>query len=63
MSFVDGVKKFFGVKSPEEKEKAKLRTPQEKAKDFFGALLFAAVAALLIKTFLLESSRIPTGSM
>jgi len=63
LSFVDGVKRFFGIQSPEEKEKAKNKTPQEKFKDFMGALAFAAVAALIIKTFLLESSRIPTGSM
>ncbi|MBN1300341.1 MAG: signal peptidase I [Melioribacteraceae bacterium] len=39
------------------------KTPKQKAIDFFKNLLFAAVAALLIKSFLIETSRVPTGSM
>lgn len=61
MSFWDRIKRFFGVKPPEELYRKK--TFKEKAKEFTEALIFALIAALLIKTFLLESSRIPTGSM
>lgn len=61
MSFKDGLKKFFGIKSEEEKKKP--RTPKEKTKDFFQQLLFAAVAAFLIITFVIQNTRIPTGSM
>lgn len=38
-------------------------TPQAKTIEFLKNLLFAAIAALLIKTFLIETSRVPTGSM
>lgn len=61
MDFKKGIKKFFGIKSDEELNK--VRTPKEKAKNFVETMLFALIGALLIKTFLLESSRIPTGSM
>jgi signal peptidase I len=52
----------------EEKRKAKKekklnRTPLQKFLDFWKNLFFAAIAALLIKTFLIETSRVPTGSM
>ena len=47
-----------------EKEQKKLnRTPLKKFLDFWKNLFFAAIAALLIKTFLIETSRVPTGSM
>ena len=54
--------------SREEKRKAKKekklnRTPLKKFLDFWKNLFFAAIAALLIKTFLIETSRVPTGSM
>lgn len=45
------------------KKKDLPKTPQEKAWDFFKNLFFAAVAAFLIKTFFIETSRVPTGSM
>ncbi|MGE5363389.1 MAG: signal peptidase I [Bacteroidota bacterium] len=61
MSFSESFKKFLGIKTEEEIKK--VRTPKEKAKNFVETLLFAFIGALLIKTFLLESSRIPTGSM
>jgi len=35
----------------------------KKQKDFIKNLLFALIAALLIKSFLIETSRVPTGSM
>jgi len=41
---------------PEKKKKSKIR-------EFFNALIYAAVAAFLIKIFLFEAFRIPTGSM
>ncbi len=39
------------------------KTSSQKFWEFFKNLLFAAIAALLIKTFLIETSRVPTGSM
>ena len=39
------------------------KTPQQKGIEFIKNLLFALVAALLIKSFLIETSRVPTGSM
>ena len=45
------------------KVKKKPVTPGEKFMEFMKNLLFAAVAALLIKSFLIETSRVPTGSM
>ncbi len=44
-------------------EKKLHRTPLKKFLDFWKNLAFAAIAALLIKTFLIETSRVPTGSM
>lgn len=61
MSFKDSLKKFVGIKTEEELNK--VRTPKEKARNFVETLLFAFIGAMLIKTFLIESSRIPTGSM
>ena len=46
-----------------EKEIPKPRTQTQKFFDFLKNLLFAAIAALIIKTFLIETSRVPTGSM
>lgn len=39
------------------------KTPRQKSIEFIKNLLFALVAALLIKSFLIETSRVPTGSM
>ncbi len=39
------------------------KTKKNKSVDFVKNLLFALVAALLIKSFLIETSRVPTGSM
>ena len=52
-------------KSNPDKEKKKVvpKTPAQKTLEFIKNLLFAAVAALIIKTFLIETSRVPTGSM
>ena len=52
------------AQTKEEKKQQKLgRTPLQKFLDFWKNLFFAAIAALLIKTFLIETSRVPTGSM
>jgi signal peptidase I len=61
LSFKNGLKKFFGIKTEEELNKKK--TPKEKAKEFFESLFFAAIAAFLIITFVIQNTRIPTGSM
>jgi len=55
---------LFKKDKPElEKKNVKPRTPAQKFWEFFKNLLFAAIAALIIKTFLIETSRVPTGSM
>ncbi|NOX18330.1 MAG: signal peptidase I [Chlorobi bacterium] len=46
-----------------ERNEPKYKTPKQKTIEFFKNLLFALVAALLIKSFLIETSRVPTGSM
>jgi signal peptidase I len=61
LSFKSGLKKFFGIKTEEELNKKK--TPKEKTKEFFESLFFAAIAAFLIITFVIQNTRIPTGSM
>lgn len=53
----------FFKKEKTEKKPVKPRTAIERFWDFFKNLLFAAIAALIIKTFLIETSRVPTGSM
>ncbi len=45
------------------RSKVNLKSTHKKTIEFLKNLLFAAVAALLIKTFLIETSRVPTGSM
>ncbi len=52
-------------KKEEEKEPKKpvVKTQKQRVIEFWKNLLFAAVAAFLIKTFLIETSRVPTGSM
>lgn len=47
----------------EEKAAKISKTPQNKFFEFIKNLLLAALAALFIKTFLIETSRVPTGSM
>lgn len=54
---------FKKDKTEKEKKTVKPKTVSQKAWDFFKNLLFAAIAALIIKTFLIETSRVPTGSM
>ncbi len=45
------------------KIKKEEKTSKQKSTEFIKNLLFALVAALLIKSFLIETSRVPTGSM
>jgi signal peptidase I len=45
------------------KSKGKPATSKDKTKEFLKNLLFAALAAFFIKSFLIETSRVPTGSM
>ncbi len=61
MSLKSGFRKFLGIKTEEELKRPK--TAKEKAKEFFEQLLFAAIAAFLIITFIIQNTRIPTGSM
>ncbi|HVO74783.1 MAG TPA: signal peptidase I [Ignavibacteriaceae bacterium] len=61
MSFKDSLKRFAGIKTDEELNKVK--TPKEKTKEFFESLLFAGIAAFFIITFVIQNTRIPTGSM
>ena len=48
---------------PKEKKNPVMKTSKQKFWEFWKNLLFAAVAAFLIKTFFIETSRVPTGSM
>ena len=61
MSFKTGFKKFLGIKTEEEINRPK--TTKEKVKDFISSISFALIAAFLIITFLIQNTRIPTGSM
>ena len=61
MSFKSGLRRFFGIKTEEELKKVK--TPKEKVREFVESLLFAGIAAFFIITFIVQNTRIPTGSM
>ena len=61
MSFKSALKRFFGIKTEEELKKKK--TKKEKTIEFFESLLFAGIAAFFIITFVIQNTRIPTGSM
>lgn len=54
---------IFKKEESSEKKKPLAKTHQQKFWEFWKNLLFAAVAAFLIKTFFIETSRVPTGSM
>jgi signal peptidase I len=54
----ESLKKLF-----EKKERKKPETPREKVVEFFRQLFFAAIAAFFIITFVVQNTRIPTGSM
>ncbi|MBI2416336.1 MAG: signal peptidase I [Ignavibacteriales bacterium] len=59
--FVKKLKHFVGIKTEEELKAVK--TPQQKTIEFFKSLGSAALAALIIITFIIQNTRIPTGSM
>ncbi len=61
MTFKSGIKRFFGIKT--EEELLKVKTTKEKIKEFIESLLFAGIAAFFIITFIVQNTRIPTGSM
>ncbi len=61
MSFKTSLRRFFGIKTEEELKKVK--TPKEKTREFIESLLFAGIAAFFIITFIIQNTRIPTGSM
>lgn len=60
VSFKEKIKKRIGL-LPEETKPPK--TPKQKALEFFKSLAYAGVAALIIITFVIQNTRIPTGSM
>jgi len=49
--------------SSNKKDQKEKKSSTKKILEFWKNLFFAALAALLIKTFLIETSRVPTGSM
>jgi len=61
LSFKTGFKKFIGIKTKEEINREK--TSKEKVRDFISSISFALIAAFFIITFLIQNTRIPTGSM
>ncbi|HQJ46086.1 MAG TPA: signal peptidase I, partial [Ignavibacteriaceae bacterium] len=58
MSFLEKLKKLF-----RKKERPKPTTLSGKIAEFFRQLAFAGIAALFIITFIIQNTRIPTGSM
>ena len=54
---------FLNKNKTDKQTKDKPKTFKDKSFEFVKNLLFAAIAALLIKSFLIETSRVPTGSM
>lgn len=52
--------KFWEKKSAEKKQEKKKKSA---AREWFDAILFAVIAATLIRTFFIEAYTIPTGSM
>lgn len=61
MSFKSALKKFIGIKTEEELNRE--LTTGQKIKEFIESFLFAGLAALFIITFIIQNTRIPTGSM
>jgi signal peptidase I len=59
--WLEHLKRFVGIKTHEELHVVK--TPKEKVKDFITSLLSAGLAALVIISFVIQNTRIPTGSM
>jgi signal peptidase I len=53
--------RFLGIKTKEELKKAK--TSKGKTREFIESFLFLFIAAFFIITFIIQNTRIPTGSM
>lgn len=62
MTFKKRLLRFIGIVDPED-EKKKPQTIKEKIIEFFKQFGYAAIAALFIITFIIQNTRIPTGSM
>ncbi|GBD86349.1 signal peptidase I [bacterium BMS3Abin03] len=60
MPIKETLKNFFTKKKEEKKKPV---TPREKTVEFFRQLFYAAIAAFFIITFVIQNTRIPTGSM
>lgn len=63
MPVKDSLRRFAGIKTEEELKNEKNKPQKDKAKNFVETILFALIGAMIIKTFFIETSRIPTGSM
>ncbi|GAB4300489.1 MAG: signal peptidase I [Ignavibacteriaceae bacterium] len=61
MTTTEKIKNIFKRKSVQEKKKPE--TPKEKFHEFIKQLFYAAIAAFIIITFVIQNTRIPTGSM
>jgi signal peptidase I len=61
LSFKNSFKRFIGIKTEEDLKRPK--TPKEKFREFIESLFFAGIAAFFIITFIIQNTRIPTGSM
>jgi len=61
LSFKSALKKFIGIKTEEDLNRE--LTTGQKIKEFIESFLFAGLAALFIITFIIQNTRIPTGSM
>lgn len=59
----NSLRKIVGIKTEEELKIEEAKPPLEKFKDFIQSLFFAALAALVIISFVIQNTRIPTGSM
>lgn len=56
-------RKIAGIKTEEELKLEESKSAIQKTKEFFRSLFFAAIAALVIISFVIQNTRIPTGSM
>lgn len=56
-------RKIAGIKTEEELKLEESKSAIQKTKEFFRSLFFAAIAALIIISFVIQNTRIPTGSM
>jgi len=63
LDFKAAVKKFVGIKTHEELKVEENKTSGQKTKEFIKSMLQSALAALVIITFVIQNTRIPTGSM